>query len=339
LKRVAPTGPRLALAAALSAATVALALASLGPGAALGVAAVIVAFLAAVPFFEWTQVPARLARSLPRFVALVLLVTALFAWLSRSVGTLVLDPALFPRVAGPVSRLPPSFSPRAADFAVGRTLAPTIIGLVGVAGLVPSPEGYRGTALRFLRGSEHTAFAAHYLVLAVLVALSLWASAILESGPRWSRRALATLAVSPGQPWACGHRRDRVPCRSRTSNAPSPPRCRGHDWPRGNHARGVRPLCRAVVCSTCDVVAGRRRMAAAVEVFTRFDGRRWSNPRPRLRAGSEMGRRAEARWLQDGPGPRGSAPVRGRLFQPKQWSFGSRRPRSGLPLVPRGLRR
>ena len=286
MKRVAPTGPRLALAAALSAATVALALASFGPGAALGAAAVLVAIVAAVPFFEWTQVPAPLARSLHRFVTLVLLVTALFAWLSRSVGTLVLDPAVFPRVAGPLllsAALVFALAPR--TFAVGRTLAPAIIGLVSVAGLDPSPEGYRGTALRFLRGSEHTAFAGHYVALAVVVTLSLWASAILESGPRWSRRALATLALSLaaavglaatgviGLPLLQPHIERAVASAFAEGTTGL-----GGESRLGEFAELAVSRRRVLDLQTSLPEGGEWRLPS--EVFTHFDGRRWSNPPP-----------------------------------------------------------
>jgi hypothetical protein len=300
---------------------------------------VVVAFLAAVPFFEWTQVPAPLARSLPRVVALVLLVTALFAWLSRSVGTLVLDPALFPRVAGPVllaAAIVFALAPR--TFAVGRTLAPAIVGLVGVAGLDPSPEGYRGTALRFLRGSEHTQFAAHYLVLAVVVTLSLWASAILESGPRWSRRTLATLALSLAAAAALAATGVvGLPMLQPHVERPSPRLRRGHDRPRGRiHARGVRrarglapPRARPP-----DVVAGRRRMAAAVRGIHALRRPPLVEPAGvgfRLGGDSEpQGAEACCHSAAHRPGPRGiGAWFEVARFQPRRWSFGSRRPRSG----------
>ena len=193
---VRPSGPRVALAVALAAATAALALTT-APSALVGLPTLLVAAALGVPFVEWSRVPAPLARVLPRIVALVLLVTALVAWLSRSVGALVIDPGFFPRVAGPVL-LAAAFlfalAPRA--FSVGRSLAPAIIGVLGVAGLDPAPEGYRGSALPFLRGTEHTAFAERYIALATVVLLCLWTSALLERGPRWSRRALATLALS-----------------------------------------------------------------------------------------------------------------------------------------------
>jgi len=294
VKRVAATGPRLALAAALSAATVALALASLGPDAALGAAAVLVALVVAIPFFEWTRVPSPLARALPRLVALILLVTALFAWLSRSVGTLVLDPALFPRVAGPVllsAAVVFALAPR--TFGVGRTLAPTIIGLLGVAGLDPSPEGYRGAALPFLKGSEHSAFAGYYLVLAVVVTLSLWASAILESGPRWSRRSLATLALSLaaavalaaagviGLPLLQPHVERAVASAFAEGTTGL-----GGGSTLGEFAELAVSRRRVLDLQTSLPEGGAWRLPS--EVFTRFDGRRWSNPPPTPPGGSAV---------------------------------------------------
>ena len=294
MKRVAPTGPRLALAAALSAATVALALASLGPDAALGAAAVLVALVVAIPFFEWTRVPSPLARALPRLVALILLVTALFAWLSRSVGTLVLDPALFPRVAGPVllsAAVVFALAPR--TFGVGRTLAPTIIGLLGVAGLDPSPEGYRGAALPFLKGSEHSAFAGYYLVLAVVVTLSLWASAILESGPRWSRRSLATLALSLAAAAALA----ATGVIGLPLLQPHVERAVASAFAEGTTGLGGG----STLGEFAELAVSRRRVldlqtslpeggewGLPSEVFTRFDGRRWSNPPPTPPGGSAV---------------------------------------------------
>ncbi len=284
MKRVALSPPRLALAVGLAAAGVALALAALGPGAALAPAAAIVAVALAIPFFEWTGVPAALARALPRVVALVVLATALLAWLARSVGTLVLDPSLFPRIAGPVllaAAIVFSIAPR--TFSVGRALAPSIVGLLGVAGLDPSPTGYRGAALPFLKGSEHTAFATAYLALAVVATLALWASTILESGPRWSRRTLATLALSLaaaaglaaaaviGLPLLQPHVERAVA----SAFAEAKTGLSGEST-LGEFAELAISRRHVLDLQTSLPEAGAWRLPA--EVLTRFDGRRWSNP-------------------------------------------------------------
>jgi len=284
--RVAPTGPRLALAVALSAATLALALVSLGPGIGLGTGVGLVALVMAVPFLEWTRVPAPLARSLPRLAALVLLVTAFLAWLSRSVGTLVLEPSLFPRIAGPLllaAAVVFALAPRA--FPVGRALAPAIVGLLGTAGLDPSPAGYRGAALPFLRGSEHSSFSNSYVAIAVVVALALWTSAILESGPRWSRRTLATLALSlaavvalaatavVGLPLLQPHLERAVASAFAEGKTGL-----GGRSTLGEFAELAVSRRRVLDLQTSLPEAGECRLVS--EVLTRFDGHEWTAPHP-----------------------------------------------------------
>ena len=197
MRSVRPSGPRVAHAVALAAAMAALALALGGPGALVGPLVLPVAAVIVVPFVEWREVPPALARALPRLIALVVLVVALFAWLSRSVGTLVLNPTLFPRIAGPVlAAAAVAFALAPSRFPEGRARVPAIVALLGVAGLDPSPAGYGRSALGFLKGSEHTAFAERYLLLAAVVVIALWSSTLLSAGPLWSRRALVALALT-----------------------------------------------------------------------------------------------------------------------------------------------
>jgi hypothetical protein len=183
---------RAAFAVALVAATCAFALAILA-----GPWLVVVLATCALPFFEWTKVPAALVRALPRGVGLILLVAGVLAWLSRSIGALVIDASLIPRVAGPsllAAAVVFSLAPR--RFPAGRTLLPATIGLLAVSGLDPQPEGYGPTALAFLKGSEQSAFAERYLVLASVVTAALWTGAFLARGPRWSARAAGGLALT-----------------------------------------------------------------------------------------------------------------------------------------------
>jgi transglutaminase-like putative cysteine protease len=183
---------RAAFAVALVAATCAFAFAILA-----GPWLLVVLATCALPFLEWTTVPAALVRALPRGVGLILLVAGVLAWLSRSMGALVIDASLIPRLAGPsllAAAVVFSLAPR--RFPAGRTLLPATIGLLAVSGLDPQPEGYGPTALAFLKGSEQTAFAERYLVLAGVVMAALWTGAFLARGPRWSARAAGGLALT-----------------------------------------------------------------------------------------------------------------------------------------------
>jgi hypothetical protein len=185
-----------ALGVALAASAAALALSIGGPSGLFGPFGLVVGALLLVPFVE-VSVPKRLVQVLPRLAALVLLVAGLLAWFSRSLGTLVLEPSMLTLVAGPlVLAIAVVFALAPLEFSVGRALAPAILGVLCVAGLDPSPEGYRATSLPFLRGSEHTGFAERYIALALVAMLALWTSALLERGPRWRWRTAATLAVS-----------------------------------------------------------------------------------------------------------------------------------------------
>ncbi len=197
MKRVSLSRPRVFRCAALAAAAAALALTMGGPDALLGPFLPVVLGVLAIPFFEWTSVPAGLARVMPRGVALGLFVVAAIAWLSRAMGVLIVEPALLPAVAGPaVLAAAVLFALAPRSFAPGRSLMPATIGVLAVAGLDPRPDGYRVTALSFLKGSEHSAFAERYIALAIILAGLLWAAAFLERGPRWQWRNAFTLAIA-----------------------------------------------------------------------------------------------------------------------------------------------
>lgn len=192
MRRVKLEPVRAAFAVALVAATCAFAFAILA-----GPWLVVVLATCALPFFEWTTVPAALVRALPRGVGLILLAAGVLAWLSRSMGALVIDASLIPRLAGPTllaAAVVFSLAPR--RFPAGRTLLPATIGLLAVSGLDPQPEGYGPTALAFLKGSEQSAFAERYMALAIVVTAALWTGAFLARGPRWSARAVRGLALT-----------------------------------------------------------------------------------------------------------------------------------------------
>ena len=89
-----------------------------------------------------------------------------------------------------------ALAPRA--FPTGRTLLPTVISILGLAGLDPAPAGYGPSALPFLRGGDHNAFSEAYLGLALVVLGAVWAAALVESGPRWRRRDVLGLALVGG---------------------------------------------------------------------------------------------------------------------------------------------
>ena len=92
MKRVPPTRVRVAHSVALCAAIAALALALREVPSFFLVLALLAAGALAIPFAEWTSVPPRLARALPRVLGMTLLVIAGVAWLSRALGVLVLEP-------------------------------------------------------------------------------------------------------------------------------------------------------------------------------------------------------------------------------------------------------
>jgi len=314
LRRVRPTGPRLALAVALAAATAALVLTLAGPLALFGplVLAVVGALL--VPFADWSPVPAVLSRLLPRASLLVLLLAGFLAFLSRSLGTLALEPPWIPRVVGPVLLLTAvvfALAPRA--FPVGRALAPAIIGLLAVAGVDPSPAGYGASSLPFLRGSEHNAFAERYLALAVVAMLAMWASAILESGPRWSRRAAATLGLSVALAVALAATGViGLPLlQPRLERAVASAFSEGTTGLAGGSTLGefaelAVSRRRVLDLQTFPQSDGGWRLPS--EVFVSFDGRRWANP-PAAASGGAAGALQRAGVVRPATAPSPASPL------------------------------
>jgi transglutaminase-like putative cysteine protease len=308
VRRVKLEPVRAAFAVALVAATLAFAWAILA-----GPWLLVVLGTCALPFFEWTTVPVSLVRTLPRGVALVLLVTGVLAWLGRSMGVLILDSALFTRLAGPLllaSAIVFSLAPR--RFPAGRTLLPATIGLLAVSGLDPRPEGYGPTALAFLRGSEHSAFAERYVALAVLVMVALWTGAFLARGPRWSARAAAGLALTVlvsvalaaagivGLPLFQPHvERAFAAAFDQGTTGLSGESTLGDVGALSLSRRRVLDL------QTSLPSGGRWRLPA--EVFTRFDGRTWSNSAPPQRSPSVEPTALHA--LRPGPPPQEAGPL------------------------------
>jgi hypothetical protein len=112
-------------------------------------------------------------------------------------GILLLDPAAIPAVAAPV--LVPiwaAFALAPKAFPAGRTLLPAAVAVLTFAGLNPAPEGYGPSFLPFPHDGVRNAFAEVYLALALLVVLALWVTALRETGPRWSRRTVAAVALT-----------------------------------------------------------------------------------------------------------------------------------------------
>jgi Transglutaminase-like superfamily/TgpA N-terminal domain len=197
VRRVRPTAVRVAFALALLGSVLAVALCfRTSPAHFTGFAAAAVLVLA-LPYLEWVSPPAPLVRVLPRLSTLVLLVVALVAWLSRSLSTLNMDPSLLPAAAAPfLVPIAAVFALAPRSFVLGRTLVPATIGLLVLGGLDPTPAGYGGTLLPFLKPAAHNGFADVYLALALLVLAALWTAAFLAAGPRWRRRDVLGLIVA-----------------------------------------------------------------------------------------------------------------------------------------------
>ena len=194
MRRVRPTTARVAYGVALFSATLAAALSLRGSPPhfmALAGAAVLVL---ALPFLEWTSVPAPLVRVLPRLGALLLLVVVLTAWISRSMSFVDFDASLLPSAAAPfLVPIAAAFALCPSRFQPARTLVPATIGLLVLAGLNPTPPGYDGSLLPFLQWAAHSGFSDVYLVLTLLALAALWTAALVPAGPRWRRRDLVPL--------------------------------------------------------------------------------------------------------------------------------------------------
>lgn len=285
MTRVRPAGVRVAHAAALALALLALALSLRESALFLPLAAVAGAALAS-PLLEWTSVPDALRRVLPRAHALVLLAAGLTAWLSRSMGILLLEPEAIPLVAAPV--LVPVWAafvlaPRA--FPPGRTLVPAVVAVLTFAGLNPAPEGYGVSLLPFPRDGSRNGFAEVYLALVILVVGALWVAALKGSGPRWSRRTVVAVALTGalttglaasaivGLPLAQPHvERAFAAALDQGATGLSGESTLGDIGALAVSRRRVLDL------ETSLPSGGQWRLPA--EIFTRFDGRRWSNAAP-----------------------------------------------------------
>jgi transglutaminase-like putative cysteine protease len=285
---VSPSARRAhAVALATAIATLALSLRA-NPALALflGLLAVLALFGSRV---EWTSPPRRLASLLPRALALLMLAAALVGWASRSLGLLVLDPALLPSVAGPpvvVGALAFALAPRA--FPPGRTLVPATIVLLGLAGLDPSPEGYGPSALPFLRPGEHNGFGEVYLLLALVVLAALWTAALRAEGPRWGRREAAAvlLAASLALALAAAGVVGLPLLQPRVEKMVVDALDAGTTGLSGESTLGEFGELAVSRRRVLDlrVTGGSERWRLRSEVFTAFDGRRWTTPagaRPR----------------------------------------------------------
>jgi len=306
VRRTRPTLLRAAYAGALaiSLAALALALREWVLVLPLGVCA---ALALATPFLEWTRVPESLVRMLPRVHALALFVAGAVAWLSRSMGVLVLAPEAIALVAGPF--LVPiwlgfALAPRA--FPAGRTLLPGIVALLAFAGLNPMPPWYGRTRLPFLVGGEHNGFAEIYLGLSMAAVVVLWTAELVSSGPRWSRRTLVLVATTGvlavalaasgvvGLPLAQPHveRAFAATMLDEASTGLSGESTLGD-------IGALSPSRRRVLDLQTSLPSGGQWLLPA-EVFTRFDGRRWTNaPLP----GGTRGSGAQPRVLFPKPEP------------------------------------
>jgi transglutaminase-like putative cysteine protease len=315
MRRVRLTATRTAQAAALALALLALALSlrsSLLFLPLLGVAALTMAS----PFLEWTSVPDPLRRGLPRLHVFLLLMAGGTAWLSRSMGVLLLEPTAIPAVAAPV--LVPiwaSFALAPRAFPAGRTLLPGAVAVLTFAGLNPTPEGYGASFLPFPRDGARNAFAEVYLGLALLVVVTLWVTSLKDTGPRWSRRTLGVVAVSGvvmttltaaaivGLPLLQPHVEQAfAEALSQGATTGLAGESTLGEFESLAHSRR-----RVLDLQTSLAWGGSWRLPA--EVFTRFDGRRWSNaplPRGSTSSGEGAGKTVPPGPLRPGPAPPGA---------------------------------
>lgn len=282
MRRARPTGVRIAHAIALCTALGALALA-LRQTPVLFIGLVIAAGLAVVvPFLEWTAVPLGLTRVLPRVLGIALLAFGGVAWLSRALGVLLLEPTFLPPLAVPLVPMAFVFALAPRAFSPGRTLVPSIISLLGLAGLNPQPAGYGRSALPFLMGG-HNGFAELYLVLALVLAGALWTAAFLESGPIWRRRDVLALvlgvAVAVAFAAACVVGLPLLQPRIERALASTFDQGKtglSGESTLGEFAELAVSRRRLLDLQASDPQAGPWLLRS--EVFTAFDGRRWTNP-------------------------------------------------------------
>jgi hypothetical protein len=270
----------------------------------------------ASPFFEWTSVPISWTRGLPRLHALLLLVAGATAWLSRSMGVLLLEPDAIPAVAAPV--LVPvwaAFALAPQAFPAGRTLLPAAVAVLTFAGLNPAPEGYGASVLPFPRDGIRNAFAEVYLGLAFLVVVTLWVTSLRESGPRWSRRTVLVVVLTGivalafaataivGLPLLQPHV-EKAFAAALDQGAATGLSGESALGEIGSLARSRR---RVLDLQASLPSGGAWRLPA--EVFTRFDGRRWSNtPRPDRGSASASSAGEPLATVPPGPLRAGPAP-------------------------------
>ncbi len=315
MKRARPTAVRIAHAVALAAAMAALALAFRQSVAAVVPLSALTLLALVSPLLEWETVPPVLAQRLPRLLVRLLLVSALAAWLSRSMGLLALDPALVPLVtAALLVPIALAFALAPRTFAPGRTLLPATIFLLGLAGLDPAPRGYGGSALPFLRDADHNAFAERYLPLAIVVLLALWVAALVGDGPRWRRRDIVGVAVSAALAVALA-----------ATGIVGLPLFQPHVEKAFASAldQGATGLSdQSVLGEFAELAASHRRVLdlrsslpsggswrLPSEVFTWFDGRRWSNASPKPRGAPPRGPAPRRPPLRPAPPPRPVGPL------------------------------
>ena len=235
------------------------------------------------------------------------------AWLSRSMGVLVLDPTLVP--LGATVLLVPSalvfaLAPRA--FPPGRTLVPSRDRPPRHGGPPSGPGRLRRlrTAVPAGRRPQRLRRGATCL-LAVVVLLGLWFAALHAQGPRWRARdvgivlslalavALATTGVV-GLPLL----QPRVEKALASTFEQAGTGLQGEST-LGEFAELAVSRRRVLDLRSSDPAAGPWRLPS--EVFTRFDGRRWSNA-GRAAAASEGERRAASSRAPPGAATRARGP-------------------------------
>jgi len=282
VRRARPTPVRIAHAVALCTALGALAFAlRQTPVLFLGLA-ILAGLAVVVPFLEWTAVPLGLTRVLPRALGIALFAVGGVAWLSRALGVLRLDPTFLPPLAVPLVPIAFAFALAPRAFSPGRTLVPSVISLLGLAGLNPQPAGYRGSALPFLMGG-HNGFSELYLVLALVVGGALWTAAFLDSGPIWRRHdvlgLVLGLAVAVAVAATCivglPLLQPRIE-RALASTFDEGKTGLSGESTLGEFAQLAVSRRRVLDLQASDPQAGPWLLRS--EVFTAFDGRRWTNP-------------------------------------------------------------